>query len=103
LLPIRTTVENPPGVWEAAPTALAVVICFASCIGSSSGLEFEHQREVSSVSGEVMLSPCGDATSICPITGQPSLAPISVTRIAIGPSCDELSPCEERYGLTLFR
>src|ERR1700692_259365 len=44
----------------------------------------EHQQEVSSVSGEVILSPRGDATSICPITGQPSLAPISVTRIAIG-------------------
>jgi len=103
LLPIRTAVENPPGVCEAAPTAYAVVICFASCIGSSSGLELEHQQEVSSVSGEVMLSPGGDATSICPITGQPSLAPISVTRIAIGPYCDGLSPCEERYGLTLFR
>jgi hypothetical protein len=57
LLPIRTAVENPPGVWEAAPTAYAVVICFASFIGSSRGLELEHQREVSSVSGEVMLSP----------------------------------------------
>src|ERR1039458_1445166 len=44
----------------------------------------EHQQEVSSVSGEVILSPRGDATFICPITGQPSLAPISVTRIAIG-------------------
>src|SRR5438132_9246735 len=44
----------------------------------------EHQQEVSSVSGEVILSPRGDATSICPITGQPSLAPISVTRLAIG-------------------
>jgi hypothetical protein len=84
LLPIRTAVENPPVMWEAAPTACAVVICFASFIGSSSGLEFEHQREVSSVSGEVMLSQPGDATSIYPITGQPSLAPISVTRIAIG-------------------
>jgi hypothetical protein len=43
----------------------------------------EHQQEVSSVSGEVILSQPGDATSICPVTGQPSLAPISVTRIAI--------------------
>ncbi len=43
LLPIRTAVENPPGVCEAAPTACAVVICFASCIGSSRGLELEHQ------------------------------------------------------------
>ncbi len=49
LLSIRTTMQNPPGVCEAAPTARAVVICFASFIGSSSGLEFEHQREVSSV------------------------------------------------------
>jgi hypothetical protein len=43
LLPIRTAVENPPGVWEAAPTACAVVICFASFSGSSRGLELEHQ------------------------------------------------------------
>jgi hypothetical protein len=57
LLPIRTAVENPPDVWKAAPTACAVVICFASFIGSSRDLELEHQWEVSSVSGEVMLSP----------------------------------------------
>jgi hypothetical protein len=43
LLPIRTAVGNPPGVCEAAPTACAVVICFASYIGSSRGLELEHQ------------------------------------------------------------
>jgi hypothetical protein len=84
LLPIREAVQNSPAMCEAAPTARAVVICFASCIGSSRGLELEHQQEVSSVSGEVILSPRGDATSICPITRQPSLAPISVTRIAIG-------------------
>jgi hypothetical protein len=47
---------NPPGVCEAAPTACAVVICFASFIGSSNVLEFEHHRGVCSVSGEVMLS-----------------------------------------------
>jgi len=63
----------------------------------------EHQQEVSSVSGEVILSPRGDATSVCPITGQPSLAPISVTRIAIGTILRWTFPCEERYGLTLFR
>jgi hypothetical protein len=57
LLPIRAAVENPPAMCEAAPTARAVVICFASFIGSSRGLELEHQQEVSSVSGEVMLSP----------------------------------------------
>ncbi len=43
LLPIRTAVENPPVMCEAAPTGCPVVICFASCIGSSSGLELEHQ------------------------------------------------------------
>ena len=43
LLPIRATVENPPVVCEAAPTGCPVVICFASCIGSSRVLEFEHQ------------------------------------------------------------
>jgi len=83
---------------EAAPMAYAIVICFASCIDSSVSVSprwnrtltflkssrAEHQQEVSSVSGDVILSSRGDATSICPITGQPSLAPISVTRIAIG-------------------
>ena len=75
LLPIRAAAENPPIVCEAAPTACAVVICFASFIDSSSGLEFEHQREVSSVSDEVMLSQGGDETSMCPISRQPSLSP----------------------------
>jgi len=42
-LPIRAAVENPPVVYEAAPMAYAIVICFASCIGSSRGLELEHQ------------------------------------------------------------
>ena len=64
--------------------AYAIVICVASCIGFLKSSRAEHQQEVSSVSGEVILSPRGDATSICPITGQPSLAPISVTRIAVG-------------------
>jgi hypothetical protein len=57
LLPIRTALGIPSAVCEAAPMAYAIVICFASCIGSSRVLELEHQREVSSVSGEVMLSP----------------------------------------------
>jgi hypothetical protein len=84
LLPIRTAVENPPTVCEAAPMACAIVIllCFMHRFLKSSRVE--HQREVSSVSGEVILSAPGDATCICPITGQPSLAPISVTRIATG-------------------
>ena len=56
LLPSRTVEENPSAMWEAAPTGCPVVICFASFLGSSSGLEFKHQREVSSVSSEVMLS-----------------------------------------------
>src|SRR6266436_4738678 len=60
LLPIRTAVENPSRMLEAAPTACAVVICFPSFIGSSRGLELERHWEVSSVSGEVMLSPWGD-------------------------------------------
>src|SRR6266566_4495055 len=64
---------NSPGVWEAAPTACAVVICFASCIGSINRLECEHRRKVCSVSGDVMLSRTGDATSICAITAPHSL------------------------------
>src|SRR5947199_8871921 len=65
---------NSPGVWEAAPTACAVVICFASCIGSINRLECEHRRKVSSVSADVMLSRTGDATSICAITAPHSLS-----------------------------
>ena len=64
--------ENSPGVWESAPSACSVVICFA-CIGSINGLECEHRRKVCSVSGDVMLSRTGDATSICAITAQHSL------------------------------
>jgi hypothetical protein len=90
-------------VCEAAPTARAVVICFASYIGSTRGLEFEHQREVGAVFGKVMLSQEGNATSICSVTGQHSLFRISDIRIAISPSCDGRSPRGERYGLTLFR
>jgi hypothetical protein len=94
---------NPPGVCEAAPTACAVVICFASFIGSANVLEFEHHREVCSVSGEVMLSQKGNATSICPITGQHSLFLSSAIRIAIDPPYGFTTPIGERYGLTLFR
>ena len=39
------------------PTAFQVAVCIASCIGSANALEFEHHREVCSVSDEVMLSP----------------------------------------------
>src|SRR6516225_2344463 len=42
-------------------------------IGSTRGLEFEHQREGGSVFGKVMLSREGNATSICSVTGQHSL------------------------------
>ncbi len=45
LLPIRATVGNPPIVCEAAPTGYPVVICFASCIGSSSVLELSTSRK----------------------------------------------------------
>jgi len=78
-------VENPPNVWEAAPAACAAVVCIASYIGSTNGLEFEHRREVSSVSGEVILSHQGYATSVCPITGQHSLPRNSDIRSAIDP------------------
>src|SRR5436190_218253 len=43
--------NNPTNVPEAAPTACAVIICFASYIGSINGLEGEHRRKVCSVSG----------------------------------------------------
>ena len=84
---------------QLAPSSFA----FASFIGSSNGLEFEHQREVGAVFGKVMLSKESNATFICSITGQHSLFRISDIRIAIGTSCDGRSPRGERYGLTLFR
>ena len=63
LLPIRTAVENPPLVCEAAPIALRHrhLLCFMHRFLKSS--RAEHQQEVSSVSGEVILSPRGDATA----------------------------------------
>jgi hypothetical protein len=72
-------------VWEAAPAACAAVICIAPYIGSTNGLEFEHHREVSSVSGKVMLSHQGNATFVCTITGQRSLLRNSDIRSAIDP------------------
>jgi hypothetical protein len=45
LLPIRAAVENPPVVCEAAPMAYAIVICFASYIGSSRVLELSTNRK----------------------------------------------------------
>ena len=71
-----------------APPSFAI----ASFLGSTNVLAFEHHREVGSVSGEVMLSPQGDATSICPVTGQHSLFLSSAIRIAIDPPCGFTSP-----------
>src|ERR1700756_4699170 len=97
--------ENSPGVWEAAPTACAVVICFASCIGSINGLECGHRRKVCSVTGEAMLSRTGDATSICAITAQHSFL-LSRSRIPhrhCPPHGHLPHVCGERYRFTLFR
>jgi hypothetical protein len=44
LLPIRTAMKSPV-VCEAAPMAYAIVICFASCIGSSRVLELSTNRK----------------------------------------------------------
>jgi hypothetical protein len=72
-------------VKQSFPAAFQVAVCFASCIGSTNDLELGHHREVSSVSGEVMLSHQGDATSVCTITGQRSLSRNSDTRTVIDP------------------
>ena len=45
LLPIRTAEGIPPAVCEAAPMAYAIVICFASCFGSSRVLEVSTNRK----------------------------------------------------------
>src|SRR5438034_1361212 len=45
LLPIRTAEGIPPAVCEAAPMGCPVVICFASCIGSSNVLELSTNRK----------------------------------------------------------
>jgi hypothetical protein len=44
-----------------------------------------------------------NATGIRSITERPSLPPSSRVRTAVGPSCDVLSLCGERYGFILFR
>jgi len=104
LLPIRTAEGIPPAVCEAAPTGCPVVICFASCIGSINGLECEHRRKVSSVSGDVMLSRTGDATSICAITAQHSLPfALPYPHRHCPPHGFLPHVCGERYGFTLFR
>ena len=96
--------KNSPGVWEAAPTACTVVICIASCIGSINGLECEHRRKVCSVSGDVMLSQTGDATSICAITAQHSLPfALPYPHRHCPPHGFLPHVCGERYGFTLFR
>ena len=80
----------------------AIVICVASFIGSANVLEFEYHREVGSVSGEVMWSHKGNATSVCPITGQHSL-PFALRYPHHHQSALRLHfPEGERYGLTLF-
>ena len=49
--PIHAAQEEPAAVREAAPAVCTAVICLAPFIGSTTGLAFEHQREVGSVSG----------------------------------------------------
>jgi hypothetical protein len=64
----------------------------------------EDPREVGSLSRGVML-PVG-ATPIRPITGRPSLAPVSFTRCVVRSPYDFPSPSQrpgERDGLTTFR
>jgi hypothetical protein len=78
--------------------------CFASCIGSINGLECEHRRKVCSVSGDVMLSRTGDATSICAITAQHSLPfALPYPHRHCPPHGVLPHVCGERYGFTLFR
>jgi len=64
-------------------------------------LELSTNREVSSVSGEVILSPRGGATLSAPY--RQLRCSIFRYRIAISSILRWTSPCEERYGLTLFR
>jgi len=45
VIPAERPRENPPIVCEAAPTGCPVVICFASCIGSSRVLELSTNRK----------------------------------------------------------
>jgi hypothetical protein len=94
--------EESSEVWEAAPTVCAVVICFASFIGSTDGLAFEHQREVCSVSGEVMLSSQATQPLSVPLQGGFRFLPFPIPTSSL--SALRLSTSsEERYGLTLFR
>jgi len=75
-----------------APPSFAI----ASFVGSTTGLAFEHQREVGSVSGEVtqpLSAPLQGGLRFLPIPLPAS--PWSALRLSTSP--------EERYGLTLFR
>ena len=67
----------------------------ASFVGSTNGLAFEHQREVSSVSGEVkpLSVPLQGGLRFLPFPLPTS--PLSTLRFP--------TSYEERYGLTLFR
>jgi hypothetical protein len=75
-----------------APPSFAI----ASIVGSTTGLAFEHQREVGSVSGEVtqpLSAPLQGGLRFLPFPLPAS--PWSALRLSTSP--------EERYGLTLFR
>ena len=75
-----------------APPSFAI----ASFVGSTTGLAFEHQREVGSVSGEVtqpLSAPLQGGLRFLPFPLPAS--PWSASRLSTSP--------EERYGLTLFR
>src|SRR5258708_35392021 len=87
-----------------SPQAFSLTPKSAHNLGSINGLECEHRRKVCSVSGDVMLSRTGDATSICAITTQHSLPfALPYPHRHCPPHGFLPHVCGERYGFTLFR
>jgi hypothetical protein len=76
----------------------------------SSSFAFPHKPrfyrfscDVRPVGRGLTFVPGDVSTRIRIITVRRSLLPTSQSRIAIGPSCDRLSPKGERYGVSTFR
>src|SRR6267154_2850718 len=90
-------------VCKAAPMAYAIVICFASCIGSSRVLELSTIRKSAPFPARRSCPHEGAQPLSARLQGSLRLLPFPLPASPSVPSCDGLSPCEERYGLTLFR
>ena len=94
----RSSNQLPWQAWPRMHTRLAPrSFAISSCEDSNHFLVSHDQLEVSPLSRGILIS-------ICPITGQPSLAPVSFARCPMGGPCGPLSsPQEESNEFTMFR